>query len=567
MIDPEHSYDDNTIVEVIEQDILEENVDIIEPEQQISDREKDLEEIFEALKDKIKSLDNNDPLRIQILTCAPESWSINKIRKEFNVSKRASRKAKALRREKGIWPVIEKKICARMPESLKNDVLSFYKDNFNSKILPGKKDVISVKIDGKRKMEQKRLILYSLRELYNLFRKSHPNSKISFSFFCKLRPKEVVLPGASGTHIVCVCTIHQNIILMIEAIADLLNSDGSDEKPKNYSDFMKMILCENPGRDCHLSTCDECPEEYVVSNYVIEILETAGITSVEYAHWTSVDRTTMLNVTANVEEFSSEFGIALSKLKSHSFITKKQNEFKSSLKESLPTKKILVMFDFTQNYVYVAQDVAQAFYYNNTQCIVFPVIYYYKKDGILEHQTCVFLSDSTRHDSAFVYAVLSILLPKIKARVKNVKEIVYFTDGAKQHFKNRYQIDLLRHHKDDFGLEAEWHFNTTAHGRDEYDGVGGKFKYEAYKHSLQARPKDAILAFDKLVKWGQSHFTNIEVYRVDKSFHEQTTRRLARRFNEAPAVPGISKNHSFTLENNLVIMKRYSSDEVSESVL
>jgi len=31
------------------------------------------------------------------------------------------------------------------------------------------------------------------------------------------------------------------------------------------------------------------------------------------------------------------------------------------------------------------------------------------------------------------------------------------TDNAKQHFKNKYQIANLIHHKADFGIEAQWH--------------------------------------------------------------------------------------------------------------
>ena len=47
--------------------------------------------------------------------------------------------------------------------------------------------------------------------------------KIGFSKFPELRPQHCVLAGASGTHAVCVCTIHQNVKLMMIGgkIADL----------------------------------------------------------------------------------------------------------------------------------------------------------------------------------------------------------------------------------------------------------------------------------------------------------------------------------------------------------
>ena len=44
------------------------------------------------------------------------------------------------------------------------------------------------------------------------------NVKLGFSKFCTFRPKWCVLAGSSGTHSVCVCSIHQNAILLVDAI-------------------------------------------------------------------------------------------------------------------------------------------------------------------------------------------------------------------------------------------------------------------------------------------------------------------------------------------------------------
>jgi len=39
--------------------------------------------------------------------------------------------------------------------------------------------------------------------------------KIGVSKFAELHPRHCVLAGASGTHAVCVCTIHQNVNVMM----------------------------------------------------------------------------------------------------------------------------------------------------------------------------------------------------------------------------------------------------------------------------------------------------------------------------------------------------------------
>ena len=62
---------------------------------------------------------------------------------------------------------------------------------------------------------QKCLLLCTLKELYELFKKEHVTESIGFSTFAKLRPKNWVFAGSSGTHSVCVCSIHQNVKLLI----------------------------------------------------------------------------------------------------------------------------------------------------------------------------------------------------------------------------------------------------------------------------------------------------------------------------------------------------------------
>lgn len=83
----------------------------------------------------------------------------------------------------------------------------------------------------------------------------------------------------------------------------------------------------------------------------------------------------------------------------------------------------------------MAQDVSQDFHYNNDQCTAFTVVYYFIENSELKHKSLVFLSDSTIHDTAAVYTIQRLLIPQIKQSL-DVKTIIYFSDGAKQHFKN-----------------------------------------------------------------------------------------------------------------------------------
>ena len=41
-----------------------------------------------------------------------------------------------------------------------------------------------------------------------------------------------------------------------------------------------------------------------------------------------------------------------------------------------------------------------------------------------------------------------------------LRKVIYFTDGAAQHFKNKRNFQNLLHHYDDFAVDAEWHLGA-----------------------------------------------------------------------------------------------------------
>ena len=59
--------------------------------------------------------------------------------------------------------------------------------------------------------------LCNLQELYTAFKGNLPNVHIGFSKFCALRPKWCVLGGLKMTHSICVCSVHQNVMLLVDA--------------------------------------------------------------------------------------------------------------------------------------------------------------------------------------------------------------------------------------------------------------------------------------------------------------------------------------------------------------
>ncbi|KYN41612.1 hypothetical protein ALC56_03972 [Trachymyrmex septentrionalis] len=152
-----------------------------------------------------------------------------------------------------------------------------------------------------------------------------------------------------------------------------------------------------------------------------------------------------------------------------------------------------------------------------------------------------------------------MLLKEIQRRC-TIKKALYFTDGAKQHFKNRFQMANLICHEEDFGITAEWHFHATAHGKGGCDGVGAAFKREATRASLQAQAPNAILTPKSLFEWAQDRFENIGVLFYSKQEHKKMIAHLNKRFKAALAVPSIQKCHAFIpLDGKKLMIKKFSS--------
>ena len=102
----------------------------------------------------------------------------------------------------------------------------FYHDEEFTREMPGKKDCVSIAPNDHR---QKRLILCNIKELFNAFKVKFPEIKIGFS------------------HSVCVCSIHQNIKLLLAPINT------------SYKDLMHFVVCSPESRECMVNRCDACP--------------------------------------------------------------------------------------------------------------------------------------------------------------------------------------------------------------------------------------------------------------------------------------------------------------------
>ena len=122
------------------------------------------------------------------MTPAGRSWSLLKIQQEFGVSNYMARKSKKLVEEKGFLSLPGPKPGPSLLPETVDIVRSFYESDDISRVMPGKKDFVSVKKEGKHLHVQKRLVLSNLREVYREFKEKFPDQKIGFSKFAEICP-------------------------------------------------------------------------------------------------------------------------------------------------------------------------------------------------------------------------------------------------------------------------------------------------------------------------------------------------------------------------------------------
>lgn len=95
-----------------------------EDSDQRTQREKDLENILSSIKIKFASLEKKDPLRMRILTIAPDHWSEDKVAREFYTTKYAVKVARKMKQKSGVMG----EVCAKRGKNLRQEIVNQIKN-------------------------------------------------------------------------------------------------------------------------------------------------------------------------------------------------------------------------------------------------------------------------------------------------------------------------------------------------------------------------------------------------------------------------------------------------------
>ena len=176
---------------------------------------------------------------------------------------------------------------------------------------------------------------------------------------------------------------------------------------------------------------------------------------------------------------------------------------------------------------------------------------YHKKDFKTVEQSCCVVLDDLTHDVDHVHEVIKLTCKNVQAiSNNNVKKIHYFSDGCASQYKNCKTFVNLCNHKAELGIDAEWNFFATSHGKNTCDAIGGCVKRVVSRESLQRPYSSQILTAQSLFDFCCAKLTKIKFDFLNHSDLEEKRTTVSSRYDIARTVPGTRVFHCFSPQND-----------------
>jgi hypothetical protein len=422
-------------------------------------------------------------------------------------------------------------------KNLKRSVEEFLERDDNSRIKTGKKDTITK--NGEKR--QRRLLVDTLQTLHSKFMSERTDTQMSYSLFCRLRPFHILHPTERDRE-TCLCKRHENLKFKAEKLQQTGVIQSSD-----LSKLAGEITCDVNCKECMYRECKKCKDKTIVNANYDE-----G-TIVEWYEWKSkrVEKEKMQKgdkstVTVSVVVKEKESGAAqhlltdfqeeLQKGCKHLFNINHQYRALRSLKEKLTDDDIIIHVDFSENYACKYESEIQSMHFGASQKqITLHTGMVYTKGHT---QSFCSISDSTKHGPAAIWAHLTPVIQDMKARLPQLANIYFITDGPTTQYRCKDNFYLLATKIYDMGFRVgNWNFLEAGHGKGAPDGIGAAIKREADR--LVAHGKD-INDAKSLRDLLEGNGTSIKLYLIE----EEDVLDMAKEIPDSlKAVQGTMKIH------------------------
>ena len=352
-------------------------------------------------------------------------------------------------------------------------VKNFFVSNDASHFTPGKKDFVTV--NGEK--VQKRYLNDTLSALYKAFC-SKSSVPISFSMFCKYRPKFVVIPRFKDRD-TCLCVKCENFKLLLSG---LKAANVVEEKNKN--DILSTMCCDIANEDCLFRKCQMCLTNSV--NYNVAVNEE----KIQYQRWgtANVDHKTKPGVSVKItqrETKETSVGAAVKLFKgmlidymAHVARIIHQGSAWKIVESNLSEDDLMIAVDWSENYNCQYSREIQSMHFGASHQQLALHTGYAKSSDFAE--TFCTVSDDTDHGPKGIFAHLRPVLAKYVS--EKIKRVHFFSDGPTTQYRNRKMFKIVARNVSAVIPAVEcisWNFSESGHGKGIPDGVKGTVKRNA----------------------------------------------------------------------------------------
>lgn len=249
----------------------------------------------------------------------------------------------------------------------KAEVVEYYLSDDNSKEMAGMRDYVAMKKDDGTKVQiRKRLLCGTLNDLYCGFKAKQPSLDISYTSFMLLKPANCVFCTRPGAHAICVCTIHENVRLILEPIGDVSMQLSQFKSVHERIKFLiSKTLCKPKGNEedydeaCQLRNCQQCKKtDNNNKSQLIEYLEDSvdlhSTEEIHYKNWIS-SPCDFVTQTSEVGVYIYEVEAHLNNFIIHNFKVEHQRQYRHEQLQSLDSSTVLITVDFAETYQCIIQ--------------------------------------------------------------------------------------------------------------------------------------------------------------------------------------------------------------------
>ena len=154
-----------------------------------------------------------------------------------------------------------------------------------------------------------------------------------------------------------------------------------------------------------------------------------------------------------------------------------QYKAQTPLKENLKDRHVAIHLHFAEDYRCMLQEEVQSAYWNTSTVTLRPaVVYFCHADRVKVN--FVFVSNKTRHDTTYIFALLKKLIPQVNFLVPNVTHYRFFSNSPTSQYRNKTVFKITSYQNEYFGLVASWNYSEVGHGKGPCDAIRSTSKHQ-----------------------------------------------------------------------------------------